>query len=90
MSSSLSIYTYACTRLGGVKNVKNVKKPRPLRSFTFFMFFTLSGRMHACGPTGARLADSRGAGPSRSLPIRGRNEREIAPVCGLPFEGKDR
>ena len=26
MNSSLSICTYACTRLGGMKNVKNVKK----------------------------------------------------------------
>ena len=31
-----------------------------------------------------------GAGPSQHPLIRGRNEREIAPVCGLPFEGKDR
>lgn len=71
MNSSLSIYTYACTRLGGMKNAKNVKKPKPLRSFTLFMFFTLSGRMHACGPSGARLAASRGRGSFLDHPHTG-------------------
>lgn len=83
MNSSLSTYTYACTRLGGMKNVKNVKKPKPLRSFTFFMFFTLSGRTHACGPRGVRLAASGRAGPPQPSPSRVIATRDLSLVGAL-------
>lgn len=85
MNSSFSIDTYACTRLGGMKNVKNVKKPKPLRSFTLFMFFTLSGRMHACGPRGARLADSRGRGSFPAFPDQGNSHPVGRVVSDLSF-----
>ena len=79
----LFLYMYLRARTAGAStNWTNWTNPRRasrlFQLFQFVLWFDVCVRV----PVAARLAASRGAGPSWPTLIRGRNEREIAPVSG--------